>query len=325
MASDQIASGHLCTSEKMDLSNLGSSIYYGIQCTYLRQSDGDLLTVEGRRAEKVKAIWPQIWHTRTACETFTKRKVLPSGDEVAVSELAISTSPYNQAIQALLVHEDHAVRSNERSVIRLHELHRQGQQEVIGVLSLTSGRTHGLKNDFRDWAVLYILSETRICSPVHETCMNVSKSKDLAERITDLFELRLRNVAPQDAWISGGGRKYFLDRVLAFVERKARVEFCLPAFPCKSSNPLKTNGIYPDRAEVIALEVLRLFVRSVSEIYEPGAKVWIISDGHVFSDCSESQAPPPLRLDLQYSTSFAGFSVVYEPANALQLASTMPR
>jgi Pyoverdine/dityrosine biosynthesis protein len=283
-------------SGEMDFPNQGSSVYYEIQCTYIRQSEGELLTVEGRCAEKVRAIWPQIWHTKTTCEGCIERKILSSGDETAVYELDISKTPYNQAIQPNLPHEEHSACSNEGSVVRLHELHRQGQREVIGVLSLTSARGHSLKDNFRDWAGLYILSESRICAPVHEIGMDASKSKDLAERITVLFELRLRNVAPHDAWISGGGRKYFLNRVLAFVERKARVEFCLPAFPCKSSNPLKTSGVHPDKAEVIALEALRHFVRGVTEIYEPGAKVWIISDGHVFSDCSELQAPRPLRL-----------------------------
>lgn len=39
---------------------------------------------------------------------------------------------------------------------------------------------------------------------------------------------------------------------------------------------------------MIALTTLHNFVRSVEDIYKPGAEVLIVSDGHVFSDCSKS-------------------------------------
>ena len=37
--------------------------------------------------------------------------------------------------------------------------------------------------------------------------------------------------------------------------------------------------------EEIALERLHSFIEAVDGIYEPGGRLWIISDGHVFSDC----------------------------------------
>jgi pyoverdine/dityrosine biosynthesis protein Dit1 len=43
----------------------------------------------------------------------------------------------------------------------------------------------------------------------------------------------------------------------------------------------------PDMAEHIALDVLRDFVNEVNKVYAPGATLWVISDGHVFSDCSK--------------------------------------
>ena len=44
----------------------------------------------------------------------------------------------------------------------------------------------------------------------------------------------------------------------------------------------------PDLAENIALDVLYGFIKEVNAVYEPGATMWIINDGHVFSDCSKS-------------------------------------
>ncbi|KAJ5107931.1 hypothetical protein N7456_004606 [Penicillium angulare] len=60
---------------------------------------------------------------------------------------------------------------------------------------------------------------------------------------------------------------------------------CLPAFPCKSSNLEKVAGVLPDRGEELALRRLYSVLRQIESIYEPGAKLCIISDGHVFSDC----------------------------------------
>jgi hypothetical protein len=112
----------------------------------------------------------------------------------------------------------------------------------------------------------------------------VSESQSIAE----LFDRTLRNVTKDDRW-HFSGREYFAERILHFVSRNLPVEFCLPAFPCKSSNLDKVGGVLPDRGERIALETLHTFVCAVQKIYDPGAVLWIISDGHVFSDCSEYQ------------------------------------
>ncbi len=105
-----------------------------------------------------------------------------------------------------------------------------------------------------------------------------------AEQISDLFDSYLRYQGKDDRW-AHGGRAFFTERVRHFAAQNAPVEFCLPAFPCKSSNPDKVTGPNPDRGEELALERLHGFVEAVEQVYEPGAKVWVISDGHVFSDC----------------------------------------
>jgi pyoverdine/dityrosine biosynthesis protein Dit1 len=60
--------------------------------------------------------------------------------------------------------------------------------------------------------------------------------------------------------------------------------FILPAFPAKSANRQKTIGPIADMGEVIALNALEKLCQSISQVYNPGAKVLICSDGHVFND-----------------------------------------
>lgn len=74
------------------------------------------------------------------------------------------------------------------------------------------------------------------------------------------------------------------ERVLRYVERNEPVHFLLPAFPAKSRNPGKVLGALPDLGERMSVEFLQTFCDLVSHVYEPGAKILICSDGHVFSD-----------------------------------------
>jgi pyoverdine/dityrosine biosynthesis protein Dit1 len=111
-------------------------------------------------------------------------------------------------------------------------------------------------------------------------------NETLVEPITDLFDRFLRYEAAKDEWLLQG-RRCFASKIRFFTSRNVRLEFCLPAFPCKSSNPDKVTGTIPDRGEEMALRRLHKFVAEMEEIYQPGARVWVISDGHVFSDCSE--------------------------------------
>lgn len=106
---------------------------------------------------------------------------------------------------------------------------------------------------------------------------------DVVEEIANLFETQLKNTSPGDQW--DVGRDYFEGVVRHFVERGLPVEAVLPAFPCKSLNRDKVAGGLPDKGEKLALDRLVQFVKSVRQVYAPGMKIWIVSDGHVFSDC----------------------------------------
>lgn len=78
--------------------------------------------------------------------------------------------------------------------------------------------------------------------------------------------------------------RYHLDQVQEAVEAGRPLEFVLPAFPAKSPNPAKVLGYLPDRAEELALTFLRSLCERIEEVYPPGARILICSDGRVFSD-----------------------------------------
>jgi pyoverdine/dityrosine biosynthesis protein Dit1 len=68
------------------------------------------------------------------------------------------------------------------------------------------------------------------------------------------------------------------------VLRNEPIHLLLPAFPAKSPSPDKVLGTLPDKAEEIALLHLQAVCDEVRDIYEPGARLTICSDGRVFSD-----------------------------------------
>lgn len=75
-----------------------------------------------------------------------------------------------------------------------------------------------------------------------------------------------------------------LQKIEFFIEQEKPLHFILPAFPAKSPNPQKVLSSLPDMGERVSLQFLQLMCNQIREIYAPGAKVTICSDGRVFSD-----------------------------------------
>jgi pyoverdine/dityrosine biosynthesis protein Dit1 len=138
------------------------------------------------------------------------------------------------------------------------------------------------KETFEDFFVKLILDRADLGASSPQ--QSRGEQPRMTEQITDLFDSYLRYQGKDDRW-AHEGRTHFTERVRHFTARNAPIEFCLPAFPCKSSNRDKVTGPDPDTGEELGLERLHGFVEAVERIYEAGAKVWVISDGHVFSDC----------------------------------------
>ncbi|GAA0426650.1 isocyanide synthase family protein [Streptomyces luteireticuli] len=75
-----------------------------------------------------------------------------------------------------------------------------------------------------------------------------------------------------------------LDQIRTFTDAGEPVLLTLPGFPCKSPNPAKVLGHLPDEGERLSLEFLNGLCARIAEVYEPGARLVICSDGHIFGD-----------------------------------------
>ncbi|RAL10133.1 isocyanide synthase family protein, partial [Aspergillus homomorphus CBS 101889] len=108
----------------------------------------------------------------------------------------------------------------------------------------------------------------------------------IANRLVEVFEQELLFQPPGSQW-DAVGRAAMHKTISFFTARQLPFVMCLPAFPCKSSNLNKVGGVGPDRGEELALRRLHRVLGRLQDIYEPGAYLCIISDGHVFSDCNQ--------------------------------------
>jgi hypothetical protein len=168
--------------------------------------------------------------------------------------------------------------------LALYETGDRSSDAVRGILVSSES-----ESPFESFFAETILSQTDLldANPTHPIA---GTDREVIEVLTNLFDRELRNIVPNDAW-EATGRAYFVSRVEHFVSRNMALELILPAFPCKSSNGSKVASRSPDRGEELALRRLHRFVQKVEEAYRPGARLWIVSDGHVFSDCSKCTPP----------------------------------
>lgn len=75
-----------------------------------------------------------------------------------------------------------------------------------------------------------------------------------------------------------------LRQLADFVATGDPIVFALPGFPCKSPSPAKVLGHLPDEGERLSLTFLNDLCTAVREVYPPGARMVICSDGHIFGD-----------------------------------------
>lgn len=134
---------------------------------------------------------------------------------------------------------------------------------------------------FESWFIKTVLLNGMLCFKLDQRSFDVNFYTDA---ITDLFASTLKYSAADDKWATIGIERFKSD-VRFFVSRGLPVEAVLPAFPCKSSNRRKVRSALPDKGEEIALQTIIDFVTSVNDVYPPGLLFYIVSDGHVFSDC----------------------------------------
>jgi hypothetical protein len=252
--------------------NVGTSPYHAIKALYCRGANADLLSVKGASANQVIRHWDELKQLlgseRHYCST------LPSG--VVVKTATLDTSKFEDF--------DNEV-TPVKQIYTIRELQKPNTTYHVGLVSCTSQKDQSGGIAFREWLENFILMETSLKPGVDESLLKDVNIIRLTTAITTLFDKTLRNVASNDEWHIGMG--IFHHQVAEFVARGETIRMALPAFPCKSPNERKVRGTIPDMAERVALQTLQEFVQNVKAIYNPGAAIWIVSDGHVFSDCSK--------------------------------------
>ncbi|KAK1599728.1 pyoverdine/dityrosine biosynthesis protein [Colletotrichum navitas] len=242
----------------MEFSNSGDSVFHRFQAAFIHDGQGQLLYCTGPQKGRVQEHWGSI------------NRHLPSRSQTATGES-------QKAGSADL---DGALRGS-----RLYEMRRPGSGPMGLILDATSKNSNTLSAQFEEFFAQLLLDQADFA--IRDSGLMKSPSGAslaVTERIVDLFDSFLRYQGKDDRW-EACGKAYFTERVRHFTSQNASIELCLPAFPCKSSNTNKVLGKAPDRGERLALERLHSFVEAIENIYQPGAKLWIISDGHVFSDC----------------------------------------
>ena len=263
--------------------NKSINTYHCIQGLYWRDASGELLAVEGSNSKSLPEIWTQLKDIVCATDASWNQLQLPSGK-------AIKTLQINASIPALL-----NIRSNFPPSFQQEELNTQVSeiQHANGLfLGILTSRPKSVKVDgFGIWAERFVLLETEFQPFAHISTSATpwaQKHRETCAVIAEIFERRLKNISKDDQW-HVCGKEVFLNRVYGYVDKNLPIQLALPAFPCKSPNPNKAGGIMPDLAEHIAMDALHAFVQEVNSVYAPGATMWVINDGHVFSDCSKSR------------------------------------
>ncbi|OAA72981.1 transferase family protein [Akanthomyces lecanii RCEF 1005] len=113
----------------------------------------------------------------------------------------------------------------------------------------------------------------------------MAAQKSVSQSILDIITEFSLNKFDDSAQRIVAGTPSFLAVIDAFVAAQQEVQTCLPSFPFKSANKqYKVLGSLPDKAEELALARLNNMCRRIREVYSPGARVTIISDGMTYND-----------------------------------------
>ncbi|WP_328954176.1 isocyanide synthase family protein [Kitasatospora purpeofusca] len=105
----------------------------------------------------------------------------------------------------------------------------------------------------------------------------------LSAEILDLL-LPHRRASDPDAEAVPDDFPLQLEQLADFITAGDQILFTLPGFPCKSPNLAKVLSHLPDEGERLSLTFLNRLAEEIGKIYEPGAKILICSDGHIFGD-----------------------------------------
>lgn len=241
---------------------MGSCIYERVIAIYHRTQEGNLLGCFGKHEDSVHSEWTEL-----------REKLHPH-------TINSYRSLFNLSLNGDAWHCD---------VVNIHEAPSAGSGPIVGIILCPARKEHSMAafDEFFARTSLSYMSPRATHWELPEDPMNAS----LAEKVVDLCNAELLVHPPNSQWHLVG-RDYLIKKVSFFILRNLPIQMCLPAFPCKSSNREKVAGADPDRGEELALRRLYSVLRKIERVYSPGARLCIVSDGHVFSDCSETPFPP---------------------------------
>lgn len=125
-----------------------------------------------------------------------------------------------------------------------------------------------------------------------EHCENVLRARDDTEtnRVCNeflaKFSVLLHRLAPPLDKFENIGKKFLVQKLKRFVEKRLPITLVLPAFPAKSPNrDTKVLITLPDRGEELAMELLETFCMEIQrDVYPTGCFIIIFSDGRVYND-----------------------------------------
>lgn len=110
--------------------------------------------------------------------------------------------------------------------------------------------------------------------------MNSNKTNE----VLDIFQGFRMSPTPIDKY-EEIGKSILHNKISSFVEKDEVIDFVMLGFPFKSTNKRdKVIGDMPDMAEQLTIENFSNFNNKVKEVYSPGVKIHMVSDGYVFND-----------------------------------------
>lgn len=248
------------------------SPYYRILATYIRKPKaGDLIWISGRFKCDIESRWNDYWQPRITHQ-WNSRQLEPTGIDRHTFDIP---SPPVKG-------DGDGDGTAPGELLQVFECRLPDEAQVRGIVKLGNK----FRDLFEEWFIGLVLSGFRIAG-LDNASPPARDQQALAQArvITSLFSQTLRNRPLHDRWEVGGGRAYFEEKILFSTARQFRIDFVLPAFPCKSPSKEKVAGTSPDKGEELALRSLFAFVKGIEAVYQPGAQVLVVSDGHVFSDC----------------------------------------
>jgi hypothetical protein len=261
----------------MSALNRGTSLYHGTQAYFCRNQQGDLLGITGHSAADVKLAWNRIIRPLILLEV-PRVTVVESSSTIRSMTLG-PLSHFGGDRPAFHCSFQHKIKEVQADGDHGH------YYGIICCIYPSRGEVkNNLDSQLRESIENAILLQSMNTRWMSHEMTDEARMVQTAESITILFEETLGNTHSVDGWQTEG-RRLFLSQVQHFVSRQQLVEFVLPGFPCKSPNSGKVGGGIPDKAEGLALQWLQSFLSQVKKTYPIGARLTVVNDGHVFSDC----------------------------------------